>query len=252
MQTVLITGCSSGFGLATAHYFLERDWNVVATMRTPREDLFPASPRLKVLQLDVTDAASIQAAIAAAGTVDTLVNNAGFGAPAPLELASLQAVRDLFETNTFGTLAVTQAVLPQMRARRAGVIVNVSSSATLKPLPLIGAYRAAKAAVNALSESLAAELEAFGIRVRVVSPGSCGETDFRATARAGLRGADDEIYGAFMQQTLARMSASAGPGTQSIDVARAIWRAATDPAAPMFIPGGADAELWAAEAAERG
>ena len=72
MQTVLITGCSSGFGLATAHYFLERDWNVVATMRTPREDLFPVSPRLKVLQLDVTDAASIQAAIAAAGTVDTL------------------------------------------------------------------------------------------------------------------------------------------------------------------------------------
>ncbi|MEC5197344.1 NAD(P)-dependent dehydrogenase (short-subunit alcohol dehydrogenase family) [Xanthomonas campestris] len=206
---------------------------------------------MKVLQLDVTDAASIQAAIAAAGTVDTLVNNAGFGAPAPLELTSLQAVRDLFETNTFGTLAVTQAVLPQMRARRAGVIVNVSSSATLKPLPLIGAYRAAKAAVNALSESLAAELEAFGIRVRVVSPGSCGETDFRATARAGLRGADDEIYGAFMQQTLARMSASTGPGTRSIDVAQAIWRAATDPAAPMFIPAGADAELWAAEAAER-
>ncbi len=64
MQTVLITGCSSGFGLATAHYFLERDWNVVATMRTPRNDLFPASPRLTVLQLDVTDAASIQAAIA--------------------------------------------------------------------------------------------------------------------------------------------------------------------------------------------
>ena len=88
--------------------------------------------------------------------------------------------------------------------------------------------------------------------MRVISPGSCGETDFRATARAGLRGADDEIYGAFMQQTLARMSASTGPGTRSIDVAQAVWRAATDPAAPMFIPAGADAELWAAEAAERG
>ncbi|APO96105.1 SDR family oxidoreductase [Xanthomonas vesicatoria] len=252
MQTVLITGCSSGFGLATAHYFLERDWNVVATMRGPREGLLPESSRLKVLQLDVTDAVSIQTAIHAAGAIDVLVNNAGFGAPAPLELASLQSVRELFETNTFGTLAVTQAVLPQMRARRAGVIVNVSSSATLKPLPLIGAYRAAKAAVNALSESLAAELEDFGIRVRVVSPGSCGETDFRATARTGVRGIDDAVYGTFMQQTLARMGASAGPGTQLIDVAQAIWRAATDPAAPMFIPAGADAERWAAEAALSG
>ncbi|MBB3804505.1 NAD(P)-dependent dehydrogenase (short-subunit alcohol dehydrogenase family) [Xanthomonas arboricola] len=252
MQTVLITGCSSGFGLATANYFLERDWRVVATMRTPCDDLFPASPRLQVLQLDVTDTDSIQAAVAAAGTIDVLVNNAGFGAPMPLELASLQSVRELFETNTFGTLAVTQALLPQMRARRAGVIVNVSSSATLKPLPLIGAYRAAKAAVNALSESLATELEDFGIRVRVVSPGSCGETAFRATARTGVRGLDNAVYGPFMQQTMARMSASTGPGTQSIDVAEAIWRAATDLDAPMFIPAGADAELWASEAARIG
>lgn len=197
MQTVLITGCSSGFGLATAHYFLERDWNVVATMRTPREDLFPASPRLKVLQLDVTDPASIQAAIAAAGTVDTLVNNAGFGAPAPLELASLQAVRDLFETNTFGMLAVTQAVLPQMRARRAGVIVNVSSSATLKPLPLIGAYRAAKAAVNALSESLAA-----GWR-RSVS--ACGLSRQAPAGRRTFVPPPARVYAVLMTRSMVRL-----------------------------------------------
>jgi len=248
MKTVLITGCSSGFGLETARHFLERDWRVIATMRTPREDLLPPSARLRVLQLDVTDAQSIRRAVDAAGPIDVLVNNAGFGAPAPFELTRMETVRELFETNTFGTVAVTQAVLPQMRERRSGVIVNVTSSATLKPLPLVGLYRAAKAAVNALTESLASEVEPFGVRVRIVLPGSSGETRFRDTARAHLRGLDDEVYGEFMRQAIARMQASTGPGTRSADVAEAVWRAATDPFAPMRIPAGADAVQWAAEA----
>ncbi|NKI93221.1 SDR family oxidoreductase [Rhizobacter sp. SG703] len=248
MKTVLITGCSSGFGLETARHFLERDWRVIATMRTPREDLLPPSARLRVLQLDVTNAQSIRRAVDAAGPIDVLVNNAGFGAPAPFELTRMETVRELFETNTFGTVAVTQAVLPQMRERRSGVIVNVTSSATLKPLPLVGLYRAAKAAVNALTESLASEVEPFGVRVRIVLPGSSGETRFRDTARAHLRGLDDEVYGEFMRQAIARMQASTGPGTRSADVAEAVWRAATDPFAPMRIPAGADAVQWAAEA----
>jgi len=248
MKTVLITGCSSGFGLETARHFLERDWRVIATMRTPREDLLPPSARLRVLQLDVTDAQGIRRAVEAAGPIDVLVNNAGFGAPAPFELTRIETVRELFETNTFGTIAVTQAVLPQMRERQSGVIVNVTSSATLKPLPLVGIYRAAKAAVNAFSESLAAEVEQFGVRVRIVLPGSSGETRFRDTARAHLRGIDDEVYGEFMRQAIARMQASTGPGTRSADVAEAVWRAATEPSAPLRIPAGADAVQWAAEA----
>ena len=138
MKTVLMTGCSSGFGLETARYFLERDWQVVATMRTPRDDLLPPSSRLRVLRLDVTDSQNIGEAVAAVGPIDVLVNNAGFGAPAPFELTSMETVRALFETNTFGTIAVTQAVLPIMRDRRSGVVVNVTSSVTLKPLPLVG------------------------------------------------------------------------------------------------------------------
>ena len=248
MKTVLITGCSSGFGLATAGYFLERDWQVIATMRTPREDVLPRSKHLRVIALDVTDADSIRRAIAAAGPIDVLVNNAGFGAPAPFELTSSETVRALFETNTFGTIAVTQAVLPQMRERKSGVIVNVTSSVTLKPLPLVGIYRAAKAAVNAFSESLVSELEPFGVRVRIVLPGSSGETNFRDTARTRLRGIDDEVYGEFMKQTIARMMASTGPGTRATDVAEAVWRAATDPSAPLRIPAGVDAVQWAAEA----
>ncbi len=160
----------------------------------------------------------------------------------------MDTVRSLFETNTFGTIAMAQAVLPQMRERRSGVIVNVTSSAIYRPLPLIGAYRAAKAAVNVITESLAAEIGQFGLRAHLVLPGSSGETRFRESARAGLRGFDDPVYGQFMQDTIARMAASTGPGTRSVDVAEAVWRAATDPRSPLYIPAGADAELWAAEA----
>ncbi|WP_420008913.1 SDR family oxidoreductase [Xanthomonas sacchari] len=248
MKTVLITGCSSGFGLETARYFLARDWRVLATMRTPRDDLFPPSAQLRVLPLDVTDAQSIRAAVAAAGPIDVLVNNAGFGAPAPFELMDMDTVRALFDTNTFGTMALTQAVLPQMRARGSGVVVNVTSSATYKPLPLIGIYRAAKAAVNAFTESLASEVEPFGVRVRLVLPGSSGETRFRDTARTRLRGMDDAVYGDFMRHTIARMADSTGAGTRMQDVAEAVWRAATDPSAPLYLPAGADAVQWAAEA----
>ena len=249
MKTILITGCSSGFGLETARHFLAQDWQVVATMREPRDDLLPASSRLRVLQLDVTDVHSIRRAVEAAGPIDVLVNNAGFGAPAPFELTSMQTVRALFETNAFGTIAVTQAVLPGMRERRSGVIVNVTSSVTMKPLPLVSIYRSSKAAVNAFTESLAPEVEPFGIRVRIVLPGSSGETRFRETAGTHLRGADNEAYGDFMRQTMARMRASTGVGTRSADVAEAVWRAATDPSSPMKIPAGADAVQWAREAA---
>jgi NAD(P)-dependent dehydrogenase (short-subunit alcohol dehydrogenase family) len=248
MKTILITGCSSGFGLETARHFLERDWQVIATMRTPRADVLPPSSRLRVLQMDVTDVQSIRAAIEAAGPIDVLVNNAGFGAPAPFELTSMETVRALFETNTFGTIAVTQAALPGMRERRSGVIVNVTSSVTLKPLPLVGIYRASKAAVNAFTESLASEMEPFGVRVRIVLPGSSGETRFRETAGARLRGMEDEVYGEFMKQAIARMRDSTGAGTHSKDVAEAVWRAATDPSAPLRLPAGADAVAWAAEA----
>lgn len=169
METILITGCSSGFGLEIARAFLDRpDWIVVATMRTLHEGVLPASDRLRVLPLDVTDPKSIRHAVEAAGPIDVLVNNAGIGYMNALEGTSPDTVRDVSETNVFGTMAMTHAVLPQFRARRSGVIINVSSSVTLLPLPLLSVYTASKAAVNAFSEVLARELEQFDIRVRVV------------------------------------------------------------------------------------
>lgn len=244
MKTILITGCSSGFGLETARYFLERDWHVIATMRTLREDVLPRSERLRLLPLDVTDPASIHRAIEAAGPIDVLVNNAGFGAAAPFELTSTELTRALFETNTLGTMAVTQAVLPQFRARRSGVIINVTSSVTLKALPLVSLYTASKAAVNAFTESMAIELEPFGVRVRLVLPGRSPETAFRGNARG--EGLDNATYSELVKQVLAGMSDESGPVTYAKDVAEAIWLAATDPLSPMRIPAGADAVAWAA------
>ncbi|EML1597570.1 SDR family oxidoreductase [Burkholderia cenocepacia] len=248
MKTVLITGCSSGFGLEIARHFLARDWQVVATMRQPNDDVLPPSERLRVLPLDVTNADSIRAAIDAAGPIDVLVNNAGFGAAAPAELMPLDTVRALFDTNTIGTIAVTQAVLPQFRARGAGVVVNVTSSVTLKALPLVSAYRASKAAVNAYTESMAAELEPFGVRAHLVLPGRAPDTRFSDNARANMHGFEHEAYADFVGKAVARMLDASGPITHAQDVAEAVWRAATDPSSPMRMPAGADAQAWAAEA----
>jgi NAD(P)-dependent dehydrogenase (short-subunit alcohol dehydrogenase family) len=109
MNTVLITGCSSGFGLDTARHFLDRGWAVIATMRAPRQDLLPPSDRLRILPLDVTEAGGIARAIEAAGAFDVLVNNAGVGMVGPLEGVSMDKIRELLETNTLGTIAMTQA-----------------------------------------------------------------------------------------------------------------------------------------------
>lgn len=247
MKTVLITGCSTGFGRDTALYFLEQGWRVIATMRNPSASSLPADDRMLVLPLDVTDAGSIAAAVAKAGPIDALVNNAGIGWLNAVEGTSMDKVRAIFDANLFGTVAMMQAVLPGMRERRSGVIVNVSSSATYKPLPLLSVYQASKAAMNALTQSAAIELTEFGIRARVVLPGMAPSTAFAATAQDQIMdaGGFPPPYADFAQQTLAMMqSAGAGPVTVGQDVAEAVYRAVTDPDCPMLLPAGPDAIAW--------
>jgi len=246
MKTVLITGCSSGFGLDTAKLFLDRGWNVIATMRTPREDVLPRSENLRVLALDVTDAQSIRNAVEAAGPIDVLVNNAGIGLLGALEGTSLQSVRDVFEANTFGPMAMIQTVLPQFRQRKAGIIVNVSSSTTLKPLPLLSVYTASKSAMNAFSESLSIELQQFNVRVSLVIPGRSPETPFSKNAQPRMLGAIPEAYSGLAQSVFARMQQPSDV-TYASDVAEAVWRAVNDPASPQRIPAGADAVALAAD-----
>jgi NAD(P)-dependent dehydrogenase (short-subunit alcohol dehydrogenase family) len=244
MKTVLITGCSSGFGLDTARYFLDRDWRVIATMRTPREDVLPRSERLRVLALDVTDPESIRHAVDVAGPLDVLVNNAGVGVLNALEGTSMDVAREVFETNTLGTIAMTQAVLPQFRERRGGVVVNVTSSVTLRPLHLLSVYTASKAAINAFSESVALELEPFNVRVRLVLPGRAPETRFGENAQSRMQGGVPEAYSDLAQRVFAQWQQESAI-TRSLDVAQAVWRAANDPSTPFRIPAGADAIAWA-------
>jgi NAD(P)-dependent dehydrogenase (short-subunit alcohol dehydrogenase family) len=240
MKTVLITGCSSGFGLETARYFLDRDWKVIATMRTPREDVLPRSERLRMLALDVTDPESVRQAVDAAGPIDVLVNNAGIGMLGALEGTSMETARKLFETNTLGMMAVTQAVLPQFRQRKAGVIVNVTSSVTLKPLLLLSVYTASKAAINAFTESLALELQQFNVRVSLVIPGRSPETRFSENAQPRVQGSIPEAYADLAQSVFARWRQSSAV-TRALDVAEAVWRAANDTSCPVRIAAGADA-----------
>jgi NAD(P)-dependent dehydrogenase (short-subunit alcohol dehydrogenase family) len=245
MPTVLITGCSSGFGLATASLFLERGWNVVATMRTPRHDLLPASPRLRIVALDLLDPGSIQRAIAQACPVDVLVNNAGIGLMGVFESTPMATVREVFDTNLLGAMAVTQALLPQFRERGAGVIVNVSSATTYQALPLLAAYTASKAALNAWTASLALELDAIGVRAHLVLPGRSPETPFGRTAQARMQDAAPQAYAGYLASVFAGRR-SDGPVTHALDVAEAVWQAASNADALLYLPAGADAEAMAA------
>lgn len=240
MKTVLITGCSSGYGLETARHFHSQGWNVIATMRTPREDLLPQSKRLRVLALDVTKPASIAAALAASGPIDVLVNNAGIGLFGAFEATPMATTREVFETNTFGVMAMTHAVLPQLIAQRSGVIVNVTSSATLAPMPLVSTYTASKMAIEGFSASLAFELDAFNVRVKLVEPGYGPTTRFTSNSGARLEGLIPEAYAPFAQRIFASFAQLSSLTTES-DVAEGVWRAANDQSGQLRFPAGADA-----------
>lgn len=212
MKTVLITGCSSGYGLETARHFLAQGWQVIATMRSPREDILPASPRLRVLPLDVTKPESIAAVLDASGPIDVLVNNAGIGLFGAFEVTPMATIREVFETNTFGVMAMTQAVLPQFRARRAGMIVNVTSSATLAPMPLVAVYTASKAAIQGFTGSLAHELAEFNIDVKLVEPGYGPSTRFAENGGERMAGLIPESYAAYAQSVFTLFAQQAGAG----------------------------------------
>lgn len=240
MKTVLITGCSSGYGLETARHFHTHGWNVVATMRAPRGDVLPGSDRLRILSLDVTSADSIARTLEAVGPIDVLVNNAGLGLFGAFEATPMATVREIFDTNTFGTMAMTQAVLPRFRERRAGVVVNVTSSATLLPMPLVAAYTASKTAVEGFTASLAHELQPFNVRVKLVEPGYAPTTRFTENGAQRMQGLIPEAYAPFAQSVFASLGSSAA-FTRESDVAEAVWLAANDASLRLHYPAGADA-----------
>ena len=158
----------------------------------------------------------------------------------------MPAERGVFETNTFGVMAMTQAVLPQFRARRSGVVVNVTSSVTLTPMPLTAVYTASKMAIEGFTASLALELGFFDVRVKLVEPGYCPTTRFASNGRTRMDGLIPEEYAPFAQPIFAAFAQPATV-TTAADVADAVWRAANDASGRMRYPAGADAVALAAQ-----
>jgi NAD(P)-dependent dehydrogenase (short-subunit alcohol dehydrogenase family) len=178
MKVVLVTGCSTGIGLATASLFSEGDYQVIATARSPEssEELVELGKKDNVLlkTLDVCDQESVDKLFNELNDfdVDVLVNNAGVGGSGSVENASMDFAKNLMETNYFGALRMIQKVIPSMRSRRSGAIINVSSMAGRRPFALMSHYCATKYALNGLSESMAHELARFNIRVTLIEPGT--------------------------------------------------------------------------------
>ena len=245
-QTVLITGTSTGIGRATAERFHAAGWNVVATMRDPGDagDL-DGRPQMLVTRLDVTDGASIAGAVDAAteafGGIDVLVNNAGFGAYGPLEVTPVDVIRRQFDTNVVGLLEVTKAVVPVMRERGAGAIVNISSVGGRMTFPLGSLYHGSKFAVEGLSEALVYELAPLGIRVKIVEPGLV-DTDFAGRSFVLSLDPDGGPYQPTVESVLTAFSAmTAQGGAPATGVAEAIFDAATDGTARLRYVVGDDA-----------
>ena len=170
-----ITGCSTGFGLALARQAISHGYRAVVTARDPAQlKEYAATEHVLVLKLDVTDQAQVTDAIQAAerrfGGIDVLVNNAGIGYFAAIEEAEETQVRKMFEVNVFGLNRMVQAVLPGMRKRGSGCIVNLSSIGGIRGFAALGHYNATKFAVEGLSEALWQEVEALGIKVMLVEP----------------------------------------------------------------------------------
>lgn len=244
-QTILITGASSGIGKETAKLFADRGWNVIATMRNPdTENDLVGKNNVLVTRLDVTDEASIHSAVSTGietfGQIDVLLNNAGYGAYGPLEAFPMDRIRRQFDTNVIGLIETTKAVLPQMRARASGTIVNISSIGGQMTFPLGALYHGTKFAVEGISEALHFELEAAGIKVKIVEPGMI-RTDFGGRSFDMVNDESMTQYQPVVQALFGAWS-QAQNASEPIVVAEVIWDAVTDGSARLRYRAGEDAE----------
>ncbi len=245
-KTVLITGASSGIGRAAAKLFRARGWNVAAAMRSPeKESELKEGPGFFIPRLDVTDTASIHNAVNAVmerfGPIDVVVNNAGYGLIFPFEKVSRDQVARQFATNVFGPMEILRTVLPSMRQRRQGILINVASVGGQMTFPLYSLYHATKWSLEGFSEALRYELEPLGVSVKIVEPGPI-KTDFYSRSADMTDPAADALYGKFSKTALGRMERFVAIfGSRPEAAARVIYRAATDGRKKLRYPAG-----WAA------
>jgi NAD(P)-dependent dehydrogenase (short-subunit alcohol dehydrogenase family) len=257
MQSVLITGCSSGFGLKTAVTLARQGFQVFATMRDLGKRgaldaaLAAAGAKADLLALDVTDEASVTAAVARmverGGRIDALVNNAGFGIAGFIEDLTMDEYRRQMETNFFGVVAVTKAVLPYMRRQKAGRIVNVSSIGGRTANAVLSAYNASKFAVEGFTEALAFEGSLFGVKAILIEPGTFKTEIFESNRR--IAAAAREPSSPYLAVTIAveakidQMLVKLGGDPQK--VADVILHALTTPQPRLRYLVGTDAKLMA-------
>jgi NADP-dependent 3-hydroxy acid dehydrogenase YdfG len=249
-DTVLITGASSGIGRATANLFHERGWNVIATMRKPgAETELTQLDGVLVAELDVTDPDSIATAVAAGldrfGRIDALVNNAGYGAFGPLEATSHDKIVRQFDTNVIGLLDTTKAVLPHLRAQGHGTIVNISSIGGRITFPLGSLYHGTKWAVEGISEALHFELEAIGVKVKIVEPGGV-KTDFGGRSMDFSNDESMTGYQPVVQGVMTAFSTER-PASEPAVIAQVIYQAVTDGSNKLRYPAGEDAHQMLAQ-----
>lgn len=229
MSRILITGASRGIGRAAAEELTARGHEVIATARdvSTLADV-PAAVRL---QLEVTDEASVSAAVKAAGPIDALVSNAGATVRAPMETVPVEEVQRLFDINTFGALRIAQAVMPAMRERGNGKLLFMSSIQGRIAIPLIGPYAASKWALEAIAETLAIEAAHFGISVHILQPGAVSTG---GSERAKVFLDDDNPYRPLLDQLKGFRSDPVTPQ----EVAKAVAATLEAPHAPLRIPVG--------------
>lgn len=236
MKTILITGCSSGIGLATVKRFAANHWNVVATLRQPEKNTaLVGANNVLVTKLDVQDrdsiARAIEAGLARFGKIDALVNNAGFGLTGVFEAILREKIQEQFDVNLFGVMDVTRALLPHFRQNRSGLIINVSSRAGLVGAPLNALYSASKFALEGFSEALVYELAPHNIGVKLIEPGGgVSSTDFGKRLMAErAQTAPPPGYEDFIAHTSAAYAAIASRCMITAgEVAQVIYGAATD------------------------
>ncbi|MBB1643190.1 SDR family oxidoreductase [Sphingobacterium sp. UME9] len=245
-KTIFITGASSGIGQATALYFANEGWNVVATMRNPeKQNILQNTDHVLVLPLDVENTKDIQniidKAIIKFGTIDALLNNAGFGQHGLFEATTAEQIQRQFAVNFFGTLEVTRALLPYFRKQKSGCIITITSGVGRVTVPLVSTYAASKFALEGFFESLSFELASQNIKVKIIEPGNIA-TNFEQTTKANFA-SDGSLtdYSAYLQDMdEVFKSIYSGGSSSTKDVAAEIFKAATDDTAILRYVIGSD------------
>lgn len=250
MKTILITGTSSGIGKATAKKFAAAGWNVIATMRAPeKEEELSAIKNIFLTKLDVQDKESIAAAIASGiekfGSIDAVVNNAGFGVLGAFEKSTSEQVMQQFSVNVFGVMDVIRAILPHFRAKQAGLIINITSQGGRVTFPTCSLYHSTKFAIEGFSESLAYELLSQNISVKIIEPGSTESNFFGAVSMA----ANDNItaYQEFDKIALDNWYKNDTMTSTTADIAEVIYEAASDNKDQLRYMAGVDTRLYFGE-----